>query len=81
MGLQPAGDGQGIFILLANTQVQGLHSADQQVGSHRIEGGAGDLTIMVNLFYQRCVAANYATECIGVATQELGRAVNHQISA
>ena len=50
--LQETGDLERALVLLANAEVQGLHSAQQQVGGHGVEASSRNFAEMVNAAHQ-----------------------------
>ena len=81
MLLEEAGDRQCALVLLADPQVQRLHSAQQQVGRFRVERRPHDLAEGEDALDQLGWPAQDAAQRIGVAAEELGRAVEHEMRA
>src|SRR5439155_18119210 len=79
LSLQPARNAQRTLVLLAYSQVQGLHSAQEHVSSHGVERGTRNLTKVIDLANEVRVAANDPSQCIGMPAEELGRTVKHQV--
>src|SRR5690348_10841486 len=81
MRSQESSDLEGAGVLLPDTQVKGLHAAQQQVRRHGFEAGAVDLAEMIDMVDQRLGSANNAAKRVSMAPEELGRAVHHQVGA
>jgi len=81
MALQEAGDVEGAGVLLADAQFERLHAAQQQISRHRVEARAVDLAEMEDRRDQFARAADHAAERVGMAAQEFGCAVDHQVGS
>jgi len=79
--LEPLRDAQGARVLSADPQGERLHTADEQVGAHGVEGGARYLAVVVDLLHEIGGAADRPAEHVGVAAEVLGRAVQGDVGA
>src|SRR5215210_852333 len=77
--LQKACQLQGVLVVAAYPQLEGLKAAEQQVGGEGIEGGAVDLAVVVHPPHELSRAADDPAQGVRMTPEVLGGAVEHKI--
>ena len=73
---QPLGDALGALVLTIHAHRQRLEATDEEIGRLGMEAGAVDLPEAEDAVHGVGLPAHHAAQRVGVATQELGPAVN-----